>query len=123
VKNLWPRLVPGPGHRISVAPHVGEVRVTVGDRTIAKSARALELHEGKLPLVIYLPLDDVDRGVLRDSDQHSYCPFKGEASYFDIEVADQHLPGAVWYYPEPYDAVAPIAGHVAFYADKVTISG
>lgn len=118
-----PRLNPGRHHPITVEPHDGEVTVRVGDTVIARSSRALELHEAAHPTVLYLPIEDVDRSALRDSDRHTYCPYKGQAAYYDIEAGGTQLPAAVWYYPEPYEAVAEIAGRVAFYADRVEITG
>jgi uncharacterized protein (DUF427 family) len=90
---------------------------------IAATNRALEMHEASYPPVFYVPLEDVNRQHLRQSDQHSYCPYKGEASYYDIIAADgAELPAAVWYYPDPFPAVADIKDHVAFYADRVTVT-
>jgi uncharacterized protein (DUF427 family) len=51
----------------------------------------------------------------------TYCPYKGDASYYSITAADGERTDAVWSYREPYDAVADIAGHVAFYADRVDV--
>jgi uncharacterized protein (DUF427 family) len=60
---------------------------------------------------------------LRRSDHHSYCPYKGEASYYDVvDGIGTDLTAAVWYYDEPFPAVAEIKGHVAFYADRVTVT-
>jgi len=118
-----PHLEPGPDHPITVQPHDGRVTVDVAGVRLADTARALDLREASYPAVLYIPVDDVDRSVLRASDQHTYCPYKGEASYYDITPAGSaSLEDAVWYYPDPYPAVADIEGHVAFYPDRVTIS-
>ncbi len=53
------------------------------------------------------------------SDHATYCPFKGDASYHALQVGDDLVPAAGWFYPAPHDAVAPIKDHVAFYPDKV----
>jgi uncharacterized protein (DUF427 family) len=118
-----PVLEPGPDHPITIEPHQGHVTVRHGAAVIAETDRALDLHEASYPVVLYIPLADVDQGSLGASDQHTYCPYKGEASYFDI-VAGESGPdaGAVWYYPEPYGAVEAIRDHVAFYADRVAIT-
>ena len=118
-----PRLQPGPDHPITIQPNTGHVSVRQGSAVIAESDRALDLREADYPSVLYVPLDDVDQDLLRASDARTYCPYKGEASYYDILGGDgEPLEGAVWYYPDPYDAVAAIRGHVAFYADRVTIT-
>jgi uncharacterized protein (DUF427 family) len=81
------------------------------------------MHEASYPAVLYLPLDDVDLSQLRRSDHHTWCPYKGEASYYDIIDGDgADLTAAVWYYDDPFPAVANIKDHVAFYADRVTVT-
>jgi uncharacterized protein (DUF427 family) len=118
-----PRLEPGPDHPITIRPSTSRVSVRQGSTVIAETDRALELREASYPPVFYIPLDDVDQQLLRASDEHTYCPYKGEASYYDIVPRDgETLGDAVWFYPEPYRAVDAIAGHVAFYADRVTIT-
>jgi uncharacterized protein (DUF427 family) len=115
------QLIPGPDHPITVAPHEGRVVVRSGNTVVADTTRALDLDEASYPTVLYLPLEDVDSSVLRPSDTGSYCPFKGEASYYSLSVGGTEIPDAIWYYPQPYDAVGDIAGHVAFYAGKVDV--
>jgi uncharacterized protein (DUF427 family) len=124
-------LEPGTDHPISIEPHRGHVTVRRGAAVIAETDRALALYEASYPVVLYIPVADVDRSLLADSDLHTYCPYKGEASYFDIVAragdgdagaAAEAGVGAVWYYPEPYGAVAAIRDHVAFYPDRVDIT-
>ena len=118
-----PRLEPGPSHPITIEPHPSHVTVHAGAVLIAETDRAIELREAGYPPVLYIRIEDLDHSVLRPSDEHTYCPYKGEASYYDILAEDgETLPGSVWYYPEPYPAVSTIAGRVAFYADRVTIT-
>ena len=118
-----PRLEPGPDHPITIQPNAGHVSVRSGAAIIAETDRALELRESNYPPVLYIPFGDVDQQLLRASDHHTYCPYKGEASYYDVLPGDgDALTGAVWYYPDPYDAVEAIRDHVAFYADRVTVT-
>lgn len=63
----------------------------------------------------YFPLASVREDVLRPSETHSVCPWKGTASYYTLEVGGQQNPDAAWYYPEPKDAAAQIRGRVAFW--------
>ena len=114
-----PILKPGRLHPITVEPAGSEVTVTVADRVIARSEHALTLREASLPPVHYLPLGDVDPAVLVASEHTSYCPYKGEATYYGLRVGDQVTPDVVWTYTDPHDAVAPIADHVAFWVGKV----
>jgi len=115
-------LVPGPDHPITVAPSATTVTVRFGDRMIAKTDDALVLQESTYPAVYYLPLEAVDADVLEPSSHQTYCPFKGDASYYSLRDGDTFSEDAVWTYVEPYDAVSEIAGHVAFYPDRVEIA-
>jgi uncharacterized protein (DUF427 family) len=114
--------IPGLDHPISVQRTAERVVVRSAGSVVADSTSALVLREGKYPPRYYVPLSDVDATVLRPSATHTYCPFKGNASYYDIVTADGELTDAVWTYEQPYPAVAEIAGHVAFYPDKVEIA-
>ena len=115
-------LQPGPQHPITVAPAPNRVTVQAGGTPVADTTAALALQEASYPTVYYIPLADVRADVLKPSDHTTYCPYKGDASYYSLVTADGELADVVWYYPEPYPAVAEIAGHVAFYADKVDIT-
>jgi uncharacterized protein (DUF427 family) len=63
----------------------------------------------------YFPPDSIKRQYLEDSDTHSTCPWKGEASYFHVIVNGEKNPDAAWYYPNPKDAAAQIKNYVAFW--------
>ena len=115
-----PVKVPGPDHPITVTPHDAHVVVTAGGQTIADTRHALALQESTYPVAFYVPRDDVDLGALERTDHTTYCPFKGDASYYSIPGIDQGT-NAVWTYEAPYDAVSPIKDHLAFYADRVSI--
>jgi uncharacterized protein (DUF427 family) len=118
-----PRLIPGPDHPIALERSPSLVVVSSGPVIIAETDRSLEMQEAGHRPVFYIPLDDVDRRLLRPSDHHTYCPFKGEASYFDvIDGRGTDLTAAVWYYDDPFPAVSAIKDHVAFYADRVTVT-
>lgn len=108
-------------HAIEIAPFGGRVRIRLGGEIIADSAHALMLEEGSLPPVFYLPRGDARMDHFTPSDHRSHCPFKGDASYFDLEAGGRVENNAVWTYEEPLPAAAAIAGHLAFYPDKVEI--
>ncbi len=112
--------IPGPEHPITIEPTGTRVVARVGAQIVADTTRALTLREASYPPVQYIPLEDVDQTLLTASATQTYCPYKGDASYYNI-TADGGRPDAVWSYREPYDAVAGIAGHVAFYTDQVDI--
>lgn len=114
-----PKLIPGPDHPISIEPAGKRVVVKVADRIIADTRDALILREASYPPVFYVPRDDADMGLLQRSTHHSYCPYKGEASYFSITVGGDRSINVVWSYEAPYEAVAQIEDHLAFYPDRV----
>jgi uncharacterized protein (DUF427 family) len=114
---------PGPDHPITLQRSPSRVIVRNGSTVIAQTDRPLEMHEASYPAVFYIPLDDVDQHLLRESEHHTWCPYKGEASYYDIIDGDvTNLTAAVWYYDDPFPAVADIKDHVAFYTDRVTVT-
>lgn len=117
-----PHLVPDASHPITVTPTDGRVVVSRNGRVIAETDRALTLQEASYPPVQYVPLADVDPSVLERTDHATYCPYKGDAGYYSLVDGDARAENVVWTYDAPYDAVAPIAGHVAFYPDEVEIS-
>ncbi|SEC04011.1 Uncharacterized conserved protein, DUF427 family [Amycolatopsis tolypomycina] len=112
-------LQPGPDHPITVEPTKARVVVKAGGRVIADSRNAFTLQESTYPAVQYIPLADVDAAVLERTDHETYCPYKGEASYYSLDAGEVRAENAVWTYEKPYDAVAPIKDHVAFYPDVV----
>jgi uncharacterized protein (DUF427 family) len=114
--------IPGVDHPITVNPLAQRVVVRAGGQVLADTTAALQLNEASYPARYYIPLADVDPAVLRRSDSHTYCPFKGTASYYDVVTADGEVSDAVWTYEKPYDAVAEIVGHVAFYPHLVDIA-
>jgi uncharacterized protein (DUF427 family) len=114
-------LVPDDTHPITITPTGARVVVSSGGRVLADSTRALTLQEATYAPVHYLPLDDVDPALIERTEHTTYCPFKGEAGYYRVATGDAVLENAVWFYAEPYDAVAAIAGHVAFYANRVDV--
>jgi len=114
---------PGPDHPITLERSPAHVVVRSGTVVIAETNRALEMREAAYPAVFYVPIDHVDRRLLRRSEHHTWCPYKGEASYYDvIDGEGTDLTAAVWYYDDPFPAVSDIKGHLAFYADRVTVT-
>jgi uncharacterized protein (DUF427 family) len=114
--------IPGLDHPITIEPAAERVTVRAGGRVVADSTSALVLREAKLPPVYYVPLRDVDTSAIARSSSTSYCPYKGDASYYDVVTDAGTITDAVWEYQQPYDAVGEIAGHVAFYPSRVEIS-
>jgi uncharacterized protein (DUF427 family) len=93
--------------------------VIAGGKVVADTRNALTLQEADYPPVQYVPLADVDQGELERTSTETYCPYKGDASYYSIAVGGDKAVDAVWEYQNPRDAVAAIKGHVAFYPSRV----
>ena len=114
-----PVLTPGPDHPITIERNPNRVTVSVGGKVIVDTRDALMLREGRYPAVQYVPREDVDMAALERTDHASYCPYKGEASYFSIPAGGDRSVNAVWSYEAPHPAVAAIKDHLAFYPDRV----
>jgi uncharacterized protein (DUF427 family) len=116
-------LEPSAGHPITIEPTKGRVQVRVNGELVADTTTALELQEATLAAVQYIPFSDVVQDVLTRTETSTYCPFKGDASYYSVTTAaGETVDDVIWTYEEPYPAVAEIAGHVAFYPNKAEIS-
>jgi uncharacterized protein (DUF427 family) len=114
-----PIKIPGPDHPISVERNASRVVVSVSGRVIADTREALTLREAHYPAVHYIPRKDVDMTLLARTDRTTYCPYKGDASYFSIPVGGERSIDAVWSYETPYATVTGIKDHLAFYPDRV----
>lgn len=110
---------PGADHPITIEPHSRRVIVRAGDRLIADSIHALALREAAYPVVLYLPRADVDLAQMQRADLTTHCPYKGDANYYSIPEAGPRGANIAWTYEDPYEAVEAIAGHIAFYPDRV----
>src|SRR6185437_2656768 len=111
--------IPGPDHPITISPADGRVRVTVAGKVIADSKHALRLEEAGYPPVYYLPPADADMSLLVRTTHYTYCPYKGDCTYYSIPIGGSKSEFAVWAYEHPYDAVASIKDHLAFYPTRV----
>lgn len=115
--------IPDATHPITIRPTGSRVTVRVGGVKVAESDKALSLAEASYPVVQYIPVGDVDQNLLTRTDSHTYCPYKGDASYYSVSTPDGHTEtDLIWTYEQPYEAVAEIAGHVAFYASRAEIT-
>lgn len=112
---------PRPDHPITIAPAARRIRVTFAGKVVAESARALDLKEASYPAVRYIPREDADMACFERTQRTTHCPYKGDAAYYSLVVGDRRADNAVWTYEQPGEAVAAIAGHLAFYPDKVEI--
>ncbi|MEV3988900.1 DUF427 domain-containing protein [Streptomyces sp. NPDC049837] len=103
------------GHRITIEQGTDLVRVVHDGQVVAESRRPLLLRETGYPVRYYLPVTDVRMDLLSPSETHTYCPFKGTASYWSLPGAKD----AAWAYPDPKPDVAAIKDHLCFYETEV----
>jgi uncharacterized protein (DUF427 family) len=119
--NPSPGFRRNPSHRITVEPFDGAVTVTFSDAVIASSDDALVLREADYPPVFYIPFKDIYFEFLKPSSTSTHCPYKGDASYWDVSAVGEAAKDIMWAYEAPYDEMVRIKNHGAFYPDKVRI--
>jgi len=114
-----PIKLPSADHPITIEPSPARVVISVAGRIIADTRAALSMREAAYPAVLYIPRRDVDMAQLQRTDHATYCPYKGDCAYYSIAAGGARSANAVWTYEAPYDAVAAIKDHLAFYPDRV----
>jgi uncharacterized protein (DUF427 family) len=119
--NPAPGFEKHPGHRITAKPAGKRVQVRFKGEVIADTRHAVALEEPMggstvSPVVYYVPRGDVKMDRLVRTGHRTYCPFKGDASYYSLRNGPEN---AVWTYEEPYDEMLAIKGLLSFYPDKV----
>jgi uncharacterized protein (DUF427 family) len=121
--NPAPGYTQKPEHRVDLIPDPRRVRVTFAGAVIADSTATIRVEETGHGPVHYFPEKDVRLDLLRPTTHHTYCPFKGDCSYWTIEVegggSKRQAENAVWGYRAPYDEARGLAGHYAFYGSRV----
>src|SRR5439155_20832232 len=106
-------------HWVATEPSPRHVRAVFAGTTVADSKRVLLLRERGHVGVYYFPMDDVGMDLFVPTDKHTHCPYKGDASYWSIDVNGRRSENAVWAYEDPLPERVDIKGHVAFYWDKL----
>jgi uncharacterized protein (DUF427 family) len=114
-----PVKVPGSDHPITIERNPARVVVSLVGRVIADTREALTLCEASYPAVQYIPRRDVEMSLLERTDHTTYCPYKGDCSYYSLPLGGGRSVNSVWTYEAPYTAVAAIKDYVAFYPDRV----
>ena len=119
--NPAPGFEKHPGHRITTKPAGSRVQIRFDGETIADTRDAVLLEEPMggstvSPVVYYIPRKDVKMDRLVRTSHHTYCPFKGNASYYSLRHGPEN---AAWSYEQPYDEMVAIKDLLAFYPDKV----
>jgi uncharacterized protein (DUF427 family) len=114
--------IPGPDHPITIEKNSKRVVVTLGGKVLADTRHSLTLREAKYPAIHYIPRSDVDMTRLSRSSHTTYCPFKGDCSYYSLPESGENGLNAVWTYEAAFPAVSSIQDHLAFYPDRVDVA-
>jgi len=117
--NPAPGYAKKPEHRVDLLSESRRVRVTFAGSVIADTREGVRCEETGHGPVFYLPEKDVRMDLLRPTEHKTYCPFKGDCSYWTIETGGKQAESAVWGYRAPYDEAMGLAGHYAFYPNRV----
>jgi uncharacterized protein (DUF427 family) len=107
---------------ITITPAPALLSIRAGETYLGETRRALSLAEGSAPPVLYVPREDLAMHLLVKSDRNTTCPHKGLCSYYSVQTATGLLENAVWSYEHPIGEAAAIAGYLAFYPDKVSLT-
>jgi uncharacterized protein (DUF427 family) len=107
------------GHTITITPSSLHVEVVINGTKVAESDHPVLLDETGLPTRYYLPREDVRTDLLRPTNFHTTCPFKGEASYWSLDLADEVFDGIAWSYEAPIGGADAITGLLCFYPERV----
>jgi len=113
--------IEGPAHKLLMHPFPRRIRATYGGQTVVDTTGAMLLHETGLPPQVYVPIADIRADLIQPTDHHTYCPFKGTASYWTVNAAQQgqHAENAIWAYPEPNAEASWLQGYAGFYWDAM----
>lgn len=127
------RIEPGPGQESvwdyprppRIDPSSEHVVVVFAGEVVAETRASLRVLETSQPPAYYVPPTDVNLDILVPAGGRSFCEWKGEAAYFDVEAHGQRLDQVAWAYPNPTERFSLLADHVAFYAQRLhcTIDG
>lgn len=102
-----------------IEPSSRTVRIEFGGETVASSSNALRVLETASPPTIYVPIRDVRMELTRPREGHTFCEWKGQASYLDIVVGDLVAEAAAFFYPDPKGPFEQLLDHVSFYVGRV----
>jgi uncharacterized protein (DUF427 family) len=99
----------------------GTYSIRAAGAVLGESNAVIELNEGDYPAVLYVPRNDLAMDFFDRSGHTTTCPHKGEASYYTLQAKSGPIKDAAWSYETPVEGMERIAGHLAFYSDKVTV--
>jgi uncharacterized protein (DUF427 family) len=107
-----------PAHRIYFADFLPRVRAVVAGRTVLDTTRGKLLYETGILPRFYAPIADFDAEALARTDHSTHCPFKGDASYWSLDVNGSSRENAVWAYESPLEQAAWLEGYASLYHEQ-----
>ena len=110
-----------PDYEVVLEANPDFARASLDGEVVAESARSVIVRETRHAAVIYFPREDVRWERLEATEHTSFCPFKGDASYWTVRAAERVEENAVWGYADPFPEVAELANYVAFYGDRIRV--
>jgi len=108
-------------NHITLKPAIGTYSIRAAGAVLGESANVIALHEGSHAPVLYVPRADLAMAFFDKTTTTSQCPHKGDASYYTLQAKSGPIQDAAWSYESPKPGLEQIAGHLAFYGDKVTV--
>jgi uncharacterized protein (DUF427 family) len=116
-------LMPTPraDHPITLEPATRRWRAHFTGHVFADTDDALILREADYPAVVYFPREDVSTEYMARTERRTHCPYKGDASYYTISMNGDVAENVAWSYEDPFEAMGPITGRIAFYTDRVEV--
>ncbi len=114
IESVWD--YPRPPKLEATSRHL---KVIFAEQVIADSRRTYRILETSHPPTYYIPRDDIRTEFLTDSSLRTFCEFKGQAQYLNLQVADRTSKDAAWFYPDPHSTYSPIQDYIVFYPGRV----
>jgi uncharacterized protein (DUF427 family) len=111
-----------PGHTVTITPADLHVEIRVDDELVAATDHPVILEETGLPTRYYLRREDVRMDLFRATTFSTECPFKGQASYWTLQLGDNIHDGIMWSYETPIPSAEGITGLLCFYNDRVDLT-
>ena len=112
-----------PDYRVDLKPSRERLRIRFEGQLLAESTSTLLVNETKHVPVVYFPREDIHFEHLERTAHSTFCPFKGEASYWTLRANGRVEENAVWSYEAPFGEVAELKDYLAFYPDHIELEG
>jgi len=118
VAEAAPGFLKRPDHYVEIIASSNTFEVEYNGTVIASSSSVLEMKEKGYPSRYYFPKEHINMAHMRSTDHSTYCPFKGRAHYWTIDLGGKHLENGAWGYAAPYAECLDLINHVCFYLEK-----